>query len=214
MAVKSNPFFQRMKPPPRPASFHPTTPSSLASTAPLSAPSSSVNNPFLHPPPSYASVVSRELPQSVPLQTANQNKPASGINPFMTQQTAAKITISSSEPQTDSHQTSPALRFTAGPKQQQQQQQSSVAVRTVTQKPLYDPRRAALPLGQTRGALLPNNATLHVKEIPPQFNTESFLEEHFSKFGVLKSVRCNTAKMYATAVFETQVTSCLVVYMC
>lgn len=48
---------------------------------------------------------------------------------------------------------------------------------------------------------------LHLKAVPPHFNNEAFLKNHFSPFGSVTSIKCNAEKMYATVSFTTHVSA-------
>ena len=54
------------------------------------------------------------------------------------------------------------------------------------------------------GGAFAMSTSLHVKGLPQEINNEAVLMSHFSKFGTV-SVKCNTAKLYATVSFKTHV---------
>lgn len=70
----------------------------------------------------------------------------------------------------------------------------------------YNPRTQTVPLGQGANGVSSSTA-LHLKALPDQFNDEALLMNHFSKFGHVTRIKCNTAKMYATVTFKTHVSS-------
>ena len=63
-----------------------------------------------------------------------------------------------------------------------------------------------MPPGQVRKPVT-TSTVLHVKGVPPQLNNEIFLLEHFSKFGRVKTVKCNGTKMFAQVSFLTHVSA-------
>ncbi len=54
------------------------------------------------------------------------------------------------------------------------------------------------------GSGISTATALHLKGLPQDINNKAVLMGHFSKFGAV-SVKCNTAKMYATVSFKTHV---------
>ena len=70
----------------------------------------------------------------------------------------------------------------------------------------FDPRTQAVPLGRSRtGTVASTSTTLHLKALPAQLNEETWLLQHFSKFGKVSDIKCDRNKMYATVAFETHV---------
>ncbi len=63
----------------------------------------------------------------------------------------------------------------------------------------HDPRQTAEPL--------PSNAnkSLHLKGVPDECNSESFLTDHYNKYGQVQSVSCNASKKCANIHFKTKV---------
>lgn len=48
----------------------------------------------------------------------------------------------------------------------------------------------------------PNCTSIHIKGIPSEYNNQSFLSDHFSKFGQVIGVHCNPAKLCATVTYK------------
>lgn len=47
--------------------------------------------------------------------------------------------------------------------------------------------------------------SIHLKGVPDNVNNESFLLEHFEKFGSVRNVECHPEKKYADVHFRTKV---------
>ena len=63
----------------------------------------------------------------------------------------------------------------------------------------HDPRVTAQAIPSS------SNSSLHLKGIPDELNNEQFLTNHFSRFGSVVSVLCNTNKKFAHVHFQSRV---------
>lgn len=114
--------------------------------------------------------------------------------------------------QTDSSTTNPFLSGQFNPPNSRDGtskiSQSETSVSHVPTPPPYKSvvPTADNPFHQPIASRGPSEGTvLHLKGVHLQLNKESFLHEHFSKFGKVESVKCNIKKMCATVAFKTQV---------
>ena len=74
-------------------------------------------------------------------------------------------------------------------------------VKNVAKLISQDPRLAAEPLPSE------SNCSLHIKGVPDNLNNETFLHEHFSRFGPVLSINCHPEKRFADVHFKTRVSS-------
>ncbi len=64
----------------------------------------------------------------------------------------------------------------------------------------HDPRQTAQMIPGT------DSKSLHLKGVPDVFNNQDDLSSHFSKFGPIQSIVCDTNKRFADVHFITRVT--------
>ena len=183
-----------------------------------------------HPPPSYASVVSGNRqgqqqarfpvpsfishgPNSIPVLVSDTQGDAHR-NPFLDRQTS--LSTVDSFPQPSLPPPPPyQLPFTAALSSEDLNTSLSNPFLTGMGGPVLalDPQSGPDGLSLdiledpaiVSGAVPSSNKALHVKRIPEELNNQVILMKHFSQFGQVVQLKCNSYKRYATVEFASRV---------
>ena len=173
--------------------------------------------PSLPPPPPY------QLPFTAALSSEDLN--TSSSNPFLTMRTLSGASSSSTASIPPSFQGGSTADFglqrvikehssTHGPVLQAPLDtdglfSTGMGGAVLALDPQSDPDGLSLDILEDRaivsGAVPSSNKALHVKGIPEELNNQATLMKHFSQFGEVVQLKCNSYKRYATVEFASRV---------